>query len=60
MNATECSAMINELIRLGNRKEELITTYNKSYRKPNNRRHPHSWSIVDNRLVTKTIINLNY
>lgn len=48
MNATECSAMINELNRLGNDKAELITTQNKGYRKPNNKRHPHSWSILEN------------
>ncbi|RTY78017.1 alpha/beta hydrolase [Flavobacterium sp. LS1P28] len=48
MNATECSAMINELKGLGNQSAELITTQNKGYRKPDNRRHPHSWSIVDN------------
>ena len=48
MNATECSAMINELNRLGNQSAELITTQNKGYRKPQNKRHPHSWSIVDN------------
>lgn len=48
MNATECSAMINELNRLGNENAELITTKNKGYRKPNNKRHPHSWSIVEN------------
>jgi len=48
MNATECSAMINELNRLGNAKAELITTQMKGYRKPNNKRHPHSWSIVEN------------
>jgi hypothetical protein len=48
MNATECSAMINELNRLGNQKAHLITTQNKGYRKPDNSRHPHSWSIVDN------------
>lgn len=47
MNATECSAMINELNRLGNENADLITTQNKGYRKPNHRRHPHSWSIVD-------------
>lgn len=33
MNATECSAMINELNRLGNQNAELITTENKGYRK---------------------------
>lgn len=48
MNVTECSAMINELNRLGNNRAELILTENKGYRKPNNKRHPHSWSIVDN------------
>lgn len=48
MNVTEISAMINELKRLGNLKAELITTQNKGFRKPDNRRHPHSWSIVDN------------
>lgn len=48
MNATDCSAMINELNRLGNKNAELITTHKKGYRKPNNIRHPHSWSIVDN------------
>lgn len=48
MNATECSAMINELNRLGNQSAELMTTQKKGYRKPDNKRHPHSWSIVDN------------
>nr|WP_315151170.1 alpha/beta hydrolase [uncultured Flavobacterium sp.] len=48
INATECSAMINELNRLGNQNAVLLTTQNKGYRKPDNRRHPHSWSIVDN------------
>ena len=48
MNATTCSAMINELNRLGNQKAELIITHNQGYRKPDQKRHPHSWSIVDN------------
>ena len=56
MNATECSAMINELNRLGNQNAELITTQNKGYRKPDNRRHPHSWSIVDNDELIKWLI----
>ena len=56
MNATECSAMINELNRLGNQKAELITTQNKGYRKPDNRRHPHSWSIVDNDELIKWLL----
>lgn len=48
MNVTECSAFINELNRMGNDKAELILTENKGYRKPNNSRHPHSWSIANN------------
>lgn len=56
MNATECSAMINELNRLGNHKAQLITTQNKGYRKPDNRRHPHSWSIVDNDELIKWLL----
>ena len=48
INITECSAMINELNRLGNTNAELIITQNKGYRKPDNKRHPHSWSIADN------------
>lgn len=47
MNSLDCSAMINELRRLGNHNAALITTLDKGYRKPNNHRHPHSWSIVD-------------
>ncbi len=48
MNAVDCSAMINELKRLGNKEANLIVTHNKGFRKPTNKRHPHSWSIVDN------------
>ncbi|QBN20553.1 alpha/beta hydrolase [Flavobacterium nackdongense] len=48
INASTCSAMINELNRLGNQNATLQITENKGYRKPDNRRHPHSWSIVDN------------
>jgi hypothetical protein len=48
MNVSECSAMINELNRLGNTKAELIITQNKGFRKPSNSKHPHSWSIVQN------------
>jgi hypothetical protein len=46
-NCADHAAMINELRRLGNSKAELVTTINKGYRKPGNKRHPHSWSIVD-------------
>jgi hypothetical protein len=47
MNVTMCSAMINELNRLGNRHATLVVTQDKGYRKPTNQRHPHAWSIAD-------------
>lgn len=47
MNVTMCSAMINELNRLGNSQATLIITQDKGYRKPTNQRHPHAWSIAD-------------
>jgi hypothetical protein len=47
INITDQAAMINELQKLGNDKAVLITTTDKGYRKPNNERHPHSWSISD-------------
>jgi hypothetical protein len=56
MNSTESSAFINELNRLGNNNATLITTRNKGYRKPDNIRHPHSWSIVDNDELIKWLL----
>ena len=47
MNVLDSSSMINELRRLGNDDAFLVTTTDKGYRKPNNIRHPHSWSILD-------------
>jgi len=47
MNILDCSSMINELNRLGNEKATLIVTENKGFRKFQNKKHPHSWSIVD-------------
>lgn len=57
MNALDASAMINELIKLGNKDAFLITTEKKGFRKPDNRRHPHSWSIVDNQDLIKWLLN---
>jgi hypothetical protein len=47
INITDQAAMINELHKLGNDKAVLVTTTNKGYRKLQNSRHPHSWSIAD-------------
>jgi hypothetical protein len=48
MNASDLSAMINQLKMLGNDNAELITTVNKGYRLDGTR-HPHSWSILDSK-----------
>jgi hypothetical protein len=56
MNATFLSAMINELNKLGNKNATLITTQNKGYRKPDNIKHPHSWSIVDDEELIKWLL----
>jgi hypothetical protein len=57
MNALDASAMINELIKLGHKNASLITTEKRGFRKPDNRRHPHSWSIVDNLELIKWLLN---
>lgn len=59
MNITECSAMINDLNRLGNSNATLITTLNRGFRKPDNKRHPHSWSIVDNDELVNWLLKQN-
>ncbi len=45
-NISDHAAMINELQRLGNKNAVLVTTTDKGFRKPDNKRHPHSWSIA--------------
>lgn len=56
MNITDCSAMINELRRLGNSDARLIISQNKGFRQPGNTRHPHSWSIADNPDLIKWLL----
>jgi hypothetical protein len=46
MNAIDLAALVNQLKILGGKKAELITTVGKGYRQ-DGQRHPHSWSIVD-------------
>ena len=53
INVLDQAAMINELQRLGNRNAVLVTTMDKGYRKPDNTRHPHSWSIADPEQLVK-------
>jgi esterase/lipase len=57
-NISDHAAMINELQRLGNTNAVLVTTTDKGYRKPNNNRHPHSWSIADSVQIIKWLQSL--
>ena len=59
MNAYDGAAMINELRLLGNDQARLITTENKGYRKPDNRRHPHSWSIAEPKELVSWLLSKN-
>jgi esterase/lipase len=52
-NSTDHTAMINELQKLGNTNAVLVTKTNKGFRKQNNQRHPHSWSIADPKHIIK-------
>ena len=46
MNAIDLAALINALHIAGNNEAELIITQDQGFR-PDGQRHPHSWSIVD-------------
>ena len=46
-NSIDCAAFINELNLKGNKNAILVTTIDKGYRKANNIKNPHSWSIAD-------------
>lgn len=57
MNALDLAALVIELQILGNTKAELITTTNRGYH-PDGSRHPHSWSIVDEKEMVDWFLNL--
>ena len=57
MNAVDLAALINELKILGNENASLIATEGKGYH-PDGKRHPHSWSIVDEKALIDWFINL--
>ena len=57
MNAVDLAALINELKIAGNKNAELITTVNKGYL-PDGTRHPHSWSIVDEKEMIDWFLKL--
>lgn len=57
MNALDAAALINQLRQLGNRRAELVLTTGRGYR-PDGRRHPHSWSIVDEADLARWVVSL--
>lgn len=57
MNAIDLAFLINELNYLGHTQAELISTVDRGYR-PDGTRHPHSWSIVDERDLVDWFVSL--
>jgi hypothetical protein len=57
MNALDAAAAVNQLRILGNSKAELMLTSGKG-KHPDGRRHPHSWSIVDNGELVEWLLKL--
>lgn len=57
MNTLDAAALINALHVLGNEKAALILTENRGYR-PDGTRHPHSWSIVDEKELVEWFVQL--
>ena len=56
-NVYDQDRMIQRLREIGNQHVEQIKSTNKGYRK-DGKRHPHSWSIVDERELTEWIIKI--
>ena len=57
MNAIDLAALVNQLKILGSKKAELITTVGKGFNS-DGQRHPHSWSIVDEKELVEWFIRL--
>ncbi len=57
MNAIDLAGLINALNIFGNEQAELILTENQGYR-PDGSRHPHSWSIVDEKEMINWFLGL--
>ena len=57
MNSVDKAGLINQLRILGNDNAELIITDDKGYR-PDGSRHPHSWSIVDEKELVDWFLGL--
>ena len=57
INSLDASGLVGDLRLLGNEHAFHITTHNKGYH-PDGRRHPHSWSIVDNVELVEWFLSL--
>ena len=57
MNALDAALLINDLQIIGHSQSELITTSGKGMH-PDGRRHPHSWSIVNNVELVEWFLDL--
>ena len=57
MNAIDLAALVNELKIRGHQQAELIITQNKGYQ-PDGSRHPHSWNIVDEKILVDWFVEL--
>ena len=57
MNAIDLAGLVNQLKILDGQKAELITTLKKGFREDGSR-HPHSWSIVDEKELIKWFTRL--
>lgn len=56
-NGTDIVAFVNQLKINGNKNAEVIITQNKGFR-PDGRKHPHSWSIMDTKETIQWITEL--
>ncbi|HZF65464.1 MAG TPA: hypothetical protein VEZ55_13295 [Chitinophagaceae bacterium] len=56
MNAFDFAALTNELKRMGNTNIALIVTDNKGHRRPDNEKHPHSWSIAEPKELVRWLL----
>jgi hypothetical protein len=58
MNAIDLAALVNQIKISGGKKAELITTVGKGFREDGSR-HPHSWSIVDEKELVEWFVHLS-
>jgi hypothetical protein len=57
MNAIDLAALVNELKIRGSKQTELVITHDQGYH-PDGSRHPHSWSIVDEKELIDWFLGL--